>query len=257
MPDDVLTFEQLREIQKKEQQEDTLSPLDREFFSNAEKYLGRKKRLGDYHSEKEYREAKHIIEDIVDSRQKKIIRLAFLSTKADITVQNLLPEEEHLFDKVQESIKDHRERIEEDVFKEAITAEETSIEEPVTSGETESEDEEETAEGSGEPASEGEAGQETEDRSESEEPEDDGDELVFGDDDGSDTDEETPEEDDGDDDSPDVPDGKERVRVLDDVPEFMGVDLESYGPFEEGDVVTVPEDNADVLVEQGNADVLD
>lgn len=251
MPDDVLTFEQLREIQKKEQEDDTLSPLDREFFSNAEKYLGRKKRLGDYHSEKEYREAKHIIEDIVDSRQKKIIRLAFLSTKADITVENLLPEEKHLFNKVKENIKDHRERIEEDVFKEAITSEETSIEEPVES-EDDGDNEEEETETTEEPIEDDE-----DDGSTEEDATDTGDELVFGDGDGSDTEDGQPDEDDGDDDTTDVPDGKERVRLLDDVPEFMGVDLESYGPFEEGDVVTVPEDNADVLVEQGNAEVLD
>jgi hypothetical protein len=37
-------------------------------------------------------------------------------------------------------------------------------------------------------------------------------------------------------------------------PEFMGTDLESYGPFEEGDTAEIPEDNAEILVNRGQAE---
>lgn len=35
--------------------------------------------------------------------------------------------------------------------------------------------------------------------------------------------------------------------------EFQGTDLEVYGNYEEGDIVEIPEDNADILVNRGNA----
>lgn len=48
--------------------------------------------------------------------------------------------------------------------------------------------------------------------------------------------------------------GYELVKIISDVPEFMGTDLESYGPFEEGEEVEIPEDNAEILLNRGNAE---
>jgi hypothetical protein len=47
------------------------------------------------------------------------------------------------------------------------------------------------------------------------------------------------------------------VRVTSDIPEFKGVDLDNYGPFEEGEEVRVPKDNADILTARGNAEFVD
>lgn len=47
------------------------------------------------------------------------------------------------------------------------------------------------------------------------------------------------------------------VKITGSVPEFMGTDLESYGPFDEGEQVEIPEDNAEILVNRGNAEVLE
>jgi len=114
--EDILTFEQLKSLQNTEQDEDTLGELDDTFLKRVKDYLDRKQRIGGHLNDKEYRNAKHIVQDILDSRQKKIIRLAFLSTKSDIVVDNLLPEEEVLFDTVRESITEHREDIEDTLF---------------------------------------------------------------------------------------------------------------------------------------------
>ncbi len=38
------------------------------------------------------------------------------------------------------------------------------------------------------------------------------------------------------------------VAVLDSVPEFVGTNLKTYGPFKKGDVVSIPEDNAKLLI---------
>lgn len=51
--------------------------------------------------------------------------------------------------------------------------------------------------------------------------------------------------------------GYEIVKIISDVPEFMGTDLESYGPFEEGEEVEIPEDNAEILVNRGNAEEIE
>lgn len=54
-----------------------------------------------------------------------------------------------------------------------------------------------------------------------------------------------------------VEDGYEKVKMVSTVPEFMGTDLESYGPFDEGEKAEIPEDNAEILVNRGNAEVME
>ncbi|MBC5792525.1 MAG: DNA replication complex GINS family protein [Nanohaloarchaea archaeon] len=51
--------------------------------------------------------------------------------------------------------------------------------------------------------------------------------------------------------------GGVEIKIVSQVPEFMGTDLESYGPFEEGDQVNVPEENAEILVNRGNAEMVE
>jgi len=55
----------------------------------------------------------------------------------------------------------------------------------------------------------------------------------------------------------DTEDGYQNVKIVSSVPEFMGTDLESYGPFEEGEKAEIPEDNAEILVNRGNAEVVE
>jgi DNA replication factor GINS len=47
------------------------------------------------------------------------------------------------------------------------------------------------------------------------------------------------------------------VTILEDVPKFVGMNLRNYGPFRKGDVTTVPEPNADLLVKKGLAEITD
>ncbi|HET7324605.1 MAG TPA: hypothetical protein VFJ06_09755 [Halococcus sp.] len=48
-----------------------------------------------------------------------------------------------------------------------------------------------------------------------------------------------------------------KLRFCDACPEIMGVDMERYGPFEKGDETEMPEDNAEVLLDQGIAELLE
>ena len=43
------------------------------------------------------------------------------------------------------------------------------------------------------------------------------------------------------------------VAMLEQVPEFIGTNLKAYGPFKKGDVASVPEDNAKLLIEKNLA----
>lgn len=228
MDDDILTFEQLRNLQQKEQKKDTLQQLDNTFFKRVNQYLERKKQVGDHLDNREFRNAKHIVEDILDSRQKKILRLGFLSVKSNLQVDNLLSEEKVFFDKIQEQIKDHRGSLEEQVFsfdeKQQDVDDEPDQQEETDSTEGDDQDERNT---------EVEASEE--EHTDDEEPDSDD----TGDTDQHDTDDE---------------DKLIEIAITADVPEFMGVDMSVYGPYEDGDTATVPEENADVLIEKDSAE---
>jgi DNA replication initiation complex subunit (GINS family) len=43
------------------------------------------------------------------------------------------------------------------------------------------------------------------------------------------------------------------VAFLETIPQFVGIDMRNYGPFEKGDIATVPVANARLLVEKGSA----
>ena len=47
---------------------------------------------------------------------------------------------------------------------------------------------------------------------------------------------------------------KVRVRFLKDVPEFVGMDLKTYGPFRKNEVSEIPEENANLFVKHGIAE---
>ena len=48
-------------------------------------------------------------------------------------------------------------------------------------------------------------------------------------------------------------DNKVTVRFIHSVPKFAGLDLEVYGPFQEGDEIEFPEQVAKVLIKKGHA----
>jgi DNA replication initiation complex subunit (GINS family) len=45
------------------------------------------------------------------------------------------------------------------------------------------------------------------------------------------------------------------VAFLQDIPQFVGIDMGCYGPYSKGDIASVPEANAKVLVEKGAAEL--
>jgi DNA replication initiation complex subunit (GINS family) len=49
----------------------------------------------------------------------------------------------------------------------------------------------------------------------------------------------------------------ETVAFLQDVSEFVGIDMANYGPYKSGDIATVPKENAKVLAEKGAGEIVE
>ncbi len=217
MSDEALTFSELRKIQKTERRQDDLSDLEQNFFLKVRDYLERKKEIDE--KSREYKNAKRVFRKILSLREDKIVKNARLSLKSNIQTSelNMLPREEELFREMKQNFNEHRDRVEE------VTdgsAKETSR----TGGKAEAEIEDDKNLVSEDDAFEEE---QKEDTKEVENTEESGKEAE---------------------------NGYEIVEITSEVPEFMGTDLEAYGPYEEGEEAEIPEDNAEILVNRGNAE---
>lgn len=215
--ENVLTFGELRKKQKEEDREEELLDLDDKFLMRVSTYLDQKKDMDG--ESREYRNAKRVLDKIVSLREEKIVKKARLAVKTDLKASklDLLPEEQELFRDVKQVFKNHRNRVEDSVENQGRV--------DVRDNREEKEEIEETAD----------KGEEDDSTTETEE-------------------ENT--EDSGENQSK-VEDGYKLVKIKSDVPEFMGTDLEAYGPFDEGEEVEIPEDNAEILVNRGNAELVE
>lgn len=218
MSDEALTFSELRKIQKTERRQEDLSELDQNFFLQVRDYLERKKEIDE--KSREYKNAKRVFRKILSLREDKIVKNARLGLKSNIQTSelNMLPREEELFRDMKQKFNEHRDRVEE------VTEGSAKTERTGEKVETEIEDDRE------EPSD---TVQEKQDEPEKE-----------------DTEEVENTEESG----KEAEDGYEIVEITSEVPEFMGTDLEAYGPFEEGEEAEIPEDNAEILVNRGNAE---
>lgn len=194
MTEEALTFSDLRKIQKQEKRQEELSDLDDNFLLKVSQYLERKQGV----DEREYKNAKRVLDKIIGLRQDKIVKNAKISVKSDVKSSNLnlLPREQEFYREVKNKFNSFSDKIDDVVDQDPSDVEEMETEEIQPDHEPEEEEEE----------------------------------------------------------SRQIEDGYELVKIISDVPEFMGTDLESYGPFDEGEEVELPEENADILVNRGSAE---
>jgi DNA replication initiation complex subunit (GINS family) len=214
--DEAITFSELRKIQKNERRQEELSELDEDFVADVVEYLSRKKDVSG--DSREYKNAKRVFRKIISLREDKIVKNAQLSVTSNVSLDemNVMPREKQLYRELKQNFSDHRDRISEFLDSEEESADPQNPE-------------------MAEKASEKTSTEEKEDEEEENE-------------------ESSKEEKDGD--LPEPEDGYNIVKINSDVPEFMGTDLEAYGPYEEGDQAEVPEDNAEILENRGNAEVV-
>ncbi len=229
--DNVLTFSELRKTQKKENREEELTELGEKFLLRVSNYFDKKKQAEG--ESREYKNARRVLDKIVSLREEKIVKEARLAVKTGSKSPglNLLPEEHELFRALKQKFKSHRSRVDETVDSATTYVEGNSPSEEVMESEDEKIADEETQE----------AETKVEDEAIEEENSEDDEKM-----------EEESEES-----SHEPEDGYKIVKTTSDVPEFMGTDLEAYGPFDEGEEIEIPDDNAEILVNRGNAELIE
>jgi len=127
----IVTFETLREVQRKEKKSENLAELTDEFYTGVKDYFARAAKT-DF---TEVRNARSIFEDIIDRREKKILNQALrtvrLREKAEIKA--MTSKEKELFDRLVSTIGNFREYVDTDgnkfELKEVKTEEPDDIEE--------------------------------------------------------------------------------------------------------------------------------
>lgn len=230
----VLTFSELRKTQKEEDREEELADLGEKFLLRISNYFDKKKKTEGENS-REYKNARRVLDKIISLREEKIVKEARLSVKTDERGKevNLLPEEQELFRKLKSDFEKHRSRVDEKVDSESLPSGGSEPSEEVTQEVEKPETDEKTVE---EGKSTGEVDKENSPEVE---------ESSTDEDSGSEEESENVDE---------AEEGYSIVKTTSNVPEFMGTDLEAYGPFDEGEKVEIPDDNAEILVNRGNAE---
>ena len=214
--EDVLTFSEIRRIQKEEDQKEQVTDLGNKFLLKVSNYFDRKKQTEGEDS-REYRNAKRVLDKIVSLRMEKIVREARLSVKTNKTNEEipLLPEEQEVFRDLKHEFKSHKQKIEEKIENQSMPSTNTSKTDRTVKDDIEQEDDTEQVDKEEQEMKNKE--QEDQEADSSEE-------------------------------------GYTLIETTSSVPEFMGTDLEAYGPFDEGEEVKIPDDNAEILVNRGNAE---
>ncbi len=244
MEDNVITYETFRKFQRKERESENLQELPEDFFKSCAEWIKRKARAyeetKDLMIQREIENVLGIIKDILDRRERKLLLLAMHTVRSNVVPKNLHPYEEEYFDKIVESLKSMRERILKVIKGESEETEERDERQEVSPQEKPPEKKEEpekkevetkeikefVEEGSV-PESE-EKGEETgaEVKVEGKEPK-----IV-------------------------EPPGCKLVKILSEVPKFLGVDGREYGPFKPNDIVTLEKEVAEILVKGNKAEFL-
>lgn len=186
-----LSYEQLFDTLRREKSRDELQELPDRFYGHAQRYLRSVEPRGDDQSHRaqkariELQNARRLLRELYDRRERKIITLAMHKTRAEnavIDTAALQQEEREFFDRLVRLLEENRT---------AVMTQEPAPEEK----------KEEDARPAEKPAERG-----------------------------------------------------VKVRFLSDVPKFVGRDLEQYGPYKPGDVESLPDSVASILVKKGRAE---
>ncbi len=114
-----ITFTLLREVQRKERENKELVQLPKTFIEDLKNYLKRKAQIlsnpemADFYDIKEIENIKPVIKSIFDKRERKIILFAVRSGKTGTKPRNMLPHEEKMFLKIKNSVLESRKILDE------------------------------------------------------------------------------------------------------------------------------------------------
>ncbi len=174
MPEEPITFEFIRKIQREEMSEPKLSKIPNDFYQKAKNYLEQKKKIAekkqDKLAEREIKNVERLIENIFNRRERKMLDFALITVRTNLPPENLIEDEKELFESAVNMLRTQRDRVLSLLFKKT--------------------------------------------------------KLKL---------------------------GIEKIEFTDDVEEFVGIDLNKYGPFKKGDTANIPKDNADLLIRMKKA----
>jgi len=115
MPEEPITFEFIRKIQREEMSEPKLSKIPEDFYQKAKNYLEQKKNIAekkeDKVTEREIKNVERLLEDIFNRRETKMFDLALITVRTDIPPQNLIEEEKEFFESAVNMLRTQRERV--------------------------------------------------------------------------------------------------------------------------------------------------
>jgi len=188
---ELITYETIRSAHRAEK-DDELQKLPEGFFESVRNWFKHKEKMKDTTSLLEVENAKKLLEDVINRRQKKVVLSALRTVRGDLPPTNLNDEERKFFDQIVKTLKDFRNNMKEkfrsyeDIVEEKIEDAKKSVEELKPKEMIEQK-------------------------------------LI-------------------------KPEGKLMVKILSDLPRFVGSNLESYGPLRAGDVITLPDEIGNVLL---------
>jgi DNA replication initiation complex subunit (GINS family) len=194
---ELITYETIRNAHRAEKDEE-LQKLPEEFFESVKNWFRHKEKMKDTTSLLEVENAKKLLEDIINRRQKKIVLSALSTVRGHLPPSNLTDEERKFFDEIVKSLKSFKNEINEKI-KDYDEIVEEKVEEAKKSVE------------------------ELKPREEI---------------------------------KPLKPDGKLLIKILADLPRFVGSDMNSYGPLKTGDVISLPEEIGNLLINRKVAEVI-
>jgi DNA replication initiation complex subunit (GINS family) len=217
LPEEIITFDLIRKIQREEQSHPKLTKLPENFYASVATYVTQKKKLiaskEDKRSSLEIKSIENLIEDIFNRRERKIINTAINSARTGIPPENITDEERAFYDGLLAFIKGRRDNILKNILEESVLEIKEQPAENIAEKIEEKMEEsvKETAEILSavkliSPASIGVIGANL---------------------------------------------GVSLIVFKEDVPSFVGSDMRPYGPFKKGDIAKVPDENMRVLLERG------
>lgn len=191
---EVITYETIRNAHRAEKDEE-LQRLPEGFFTSVRNWFRLKENMHDTTSLLENENAKKLLEDIINRRQKKIVLAALSTSRGQMPPSGLNDEERKFFDDIVNLLKGFKGDMNEkfrsfdDIVQEKVQEAKRSIEEmkPIV----------------------------VEDTQENFEIR---------------------------------PNGKLLIKILSDLPRFVGSDMQNYGPLANGDIVTVPQEVGKLLI---------
>jgi len=185
---DLITYETIRAAHRAEK-EQVLQKLPDNFFQAVKTWFAQKENQKDTISLLEVENAKKLLEDIVNMREKKIVLAALRTVRGELPPQVLTDVEKTFFDKIVNLLKNFREEMSEQLISYSDIVQDKIEDVKKSLNELKKEEKIEIK-----------------------------------------------------------PNGKLLVKVLIEVPRFVGTDMQTYGPLKPGDVISLPTEIANVLI---------